>query len=93
MTGAVFSGALRLARPFLRRLEREALFLLGFLKRHYTPLSVLVLAVAGVTLEVAGEFLFRYSHWNYWLWRSRAASKAAAWCALLIALKLLLGGM
>ena len=87
------SPALRLLRPLVRLAEREAGAVVAFIKRRYTPLAVLALFLAGGALFFIGGYMFRYSHWNWWLWKSRAASKTLYFGALLIAIKLLLGSL
>lgn len=80
-------------KPLTRFLERKISFLFVFLDRHYTALSVVVLFIAGGTVIFVTSYLFRYTYWNYWLWKSRAVTKTIYLGVVLVALKIILGAM
>lgn len=84
-------SVLNFARPFARFIERKAFHLIAFLDRFYTPLAVVVLAILGSAVIFITTYLSRYSRWNYWMWRSRALTKAVYFVALLIIIKFTLG--
>ncbi|MBQ8678321.1 MAG: hypothetical protein IJ530_00995 [Treponema sp.] len=87
------AAILRLLKPLMRFLERKLSFLLVFLDRHYTPLSVVVLVITGGAVIFVTSYLLRYNHWNYWLWKSRAVTKTICLGAVLVTLKIILGVM
>ena len=78
-------------KPLIQFLDRKTAFVFGFLRKHYTPLAVVVLAITGTIVLFVTSYLFRYNHWNYWLWKSRAVTQALYFCIVLIAMKLLIG--
>ena len=86
---AIFS----LLKPLTRFLERKMAFLFAFANRHFTPLAVVVIILCGTIFFFVSEYLFRYSHWNWWLWKSRAVTKTIYFGTVIIALKILLGVM
>lgn len=87
------AAILRLLKPLTRVLERKLSFLLAFLDRHYTPLAVVALAIAGGAVIFVTSYLLRYRYWNYWLWKSRAVTKTICLGAVLAALKIIMGVM
>ena len=68
-------------------------FMFVFLNRHYTPLAVVSLFIAAAVFFFVTSYLFRYTHWNYWLWKNRAVTKTIYFGMVLIALKIILGVM
>ena len=88
-----FPDAFRHLRPLTQFLGRTADTLLMFMDRHYTPLAVLVLIIAGGIVISVTCYLTRYDYWNWWLWKSRAAMRSACLGMALVALKTILGAM
>lgn len=83
----------RLLRPAARFLGQTADRLLLFLGRHCTPLAVVALTIAGGTVIFITCYLTRYSGWNWWRWKRRAAVRTACLGMALAALKTILGAM
>ena len=77
--------------PITHFITRKMAVFLSFLHKHYTPLAILVLAVSATIFFFVTGYLFRYSHWNYWLWKNRAAAKSIYFGILLIVIKILIG--
>lgn len=80
-----------LLKPIMRLFEREIICLFAFLNRHYTPLAVVVMVLGGAIFFFFTSYLFRYNHWNYWLWKNRAITKTIYLGIVLITLKVILG--
>ncbi|MBQ9622561.1 MAG: hypothetical protein IJR39_04390 [Treponema sp.] len=66
-------------------------FLFAFADRHLTLLAVAVIILCGMTFFFVSEYLFRYNHWNYWLWKSRAVTRSLCFGTVVATLKILLG--
>ena len=81
---------LQFLRPLERFLERKMACLVLFLERRYTPLAVVALIILGTVFFFVTSYLFRYNHWNYWLWKSRAATQSVCFGTILVAIKLVL---
>ncbi|MBQ8680332.1 MAG: hypothetical protein IJ530_11290 [Treponema sp.] len=80
-------------KPLTRFLERKMAWLVFFLEKHYTPLAVVALIILGTVFFFVTSYLFRYNHWNYWLWKSRALVKTVYFGTILVAIKLVLEAM
>ena len=74
----------------IRILNARLAYILHFLNTHFTPLALLVFIISGTVLILITSYIFRYSHYDYWIWRKRAVSKAFCWCVTLMAIKIIL---
>ena len=80
-------------KPLTRFLERKMAWFVFFLEKRYTPLAVVALIILGTIFFFVTSYLFRYNHWNYWLWKSRAVTQSVCFGTILVAIKLVLGAM
>ena len=84
---------LQFLKPFTRFFERKMAYAFGFLDRHLTPLAIVVLIICAAVYFFSTSYLFRYTNWNYWLWKSRALTKTIYFGMILVVLKILTGVM
>ena len=80
-------------KPVTQFIERKMVFVFSFLNKHYTPLAVIVMIILGFIFFYITSYLLRYNHWNYWLWKNRALTKAIYFSIVLISIKILIGVM
>ena len=74
-------------------LDRRLAGFLRFVDVRFTPLAMLVLIIAGSAVIWITAYLFRYSRWDYWHWKTHAVSKTMALCVILICTKVILRSM
>lgn len=74
----------------IRLLNARLAYILHILNLRLTPLAVLVFIAAGCIVILITSYIFRYSHYDYWHWKGRAATRAFCWCAALMAIKIIL---
>ena len=84
---------LQFLKPFTRFFERKMAFMFYFLDRYLTPLAIIVLIICGALYFFFTSYLFRYTQWNYWLWKKRALAKTIYFGMVLGVLKILTGVM
>lgn len=80
-------------KPVSDFIERKMAVTFIFLNKHYTPLAVVVLIVLETTFFFVTCYLFRFNHWNYWLWKNRAIMKSIYFGIILLVIKLIIGVM
>ena len=83
-------------KKFLNKISAEIKYLsqrmLFFLARHYTALSMVVIFISGTIFFFTTEYLFRYSKWNWWNWKTRAIKKTIYLFIILVLIKIILLG-
>jgi len=83
----------QLIKPVTRFIEKKMTNFLLYLNKNYTPVAVIVLIICSTIFFFVTNYIFRYSHWNYWLWKSRAMTSSIYFALVLIAIKFLIGSM
>lgn len=81
-------AAFRLS-PLFRKisffLNRRAAWLLHFLDKRYTMLSIVVIGTAGTLFYFLCQSLLRYNYFDWWRWKERALwSSIKLWVLLFL---------
>ncbi len=88
-----FAALRNILKKDVSKMSHKVWRVLGFIKVHYTPLSIIVLFLCGTVLFFIIEYMFQYNHWDYWHWKKRAVRKAVFWLLFLILAKLIFIGV